>query len=394
MDSYGGKGAASTAKLNSTGRAVMQKKFKINDGSNTFVERNTLLEPSNNAAALQHDQEEINEVSVQLSKIKKAHDEAKKQVTMKQDEFDRIKAEIKGLEIQEAQVEGPIAYNKERLAQLQASLEETEDKIDKQKMARRTYLHMLDRMNKDYIATKIKTNDMETSLRNKRQVLEIEEGKQRKTKEEKLQSKNIFDSLMRNIEKEQRDRQDRILELQRCIANKEESVKRRIERQKKNQEIAETAANESKDSTELKMRNYLYINKLWNNFMKRKMQKEMESSRSIDEAFKQIKTHTGVTDVQTMVRRFQQREQTYTALLQTVSTYEAKVDRLKKDNEELTKRLQDLQIDSNDDSNDKAQAAVDQNDTEIIQMNQDLTTVNREYQQIQERFKKINIVND
>ena len=394
MDSYGGKGAASTAKLNSTGRAVMQKKFKINDGSNTFVERNTLLEPSNNAAALQHDQEEINEVSVQLSKIKKAHDEAKKQVTMKQDEFDRIKAEIKGLEIQEAQVEGPIAYNKERLAQLQASLEETEDKIDKQKMARRTYLHMLDRMNKDYIATKIKTNDMETSLRNKRQVLEIEEGKQRKTKEEKLQSKNIFDSLMRNIEKEQRDRQDRILELQRCIANKEESVKRRIERQKKNQEIAETAANESKDSTELKMRNYLYINKLWNNFMKRKMQKEMESSRSIDEAFKQIKTHTGVTDVQTMVRRFQQREQTYTAMLQTVSTYEAKVDRLKKDNEELTKRLQDLQIDSNDDSNDKAQAAVDQNDTEIIQMNQDLTTVNREYQQIQERFKKINIVND
>ena len=45
-----------------------------------------------------------------------------------------------------------------------------------------------------------------------------------------MQSKNIFDNLMKNIEKEQRDRQERILELQRCIANKEESVKRRIER--------------------------------------------------------------------------------------------------------------------------------------------------------------------
>ena len=286
----------------------MQKKFKINDGSNAFVEMNTLLEPTNNAAALQHDQEEINEVSVQLSQIKKKHDEAKKLVTLKQEEYEKIRKEINGLDIQEAQIEGPIAYNKERLAQLTASLEETDDKIDKEKMARRTYLHMLDRMNKDFIACKIKTNDMETSLRNKRQVLETEEGKTRKTKEEKLQSKNIFDNLMRNIEKEQRDRQERILELQRCIANKEESVKRRIERQKKNQEIAETAANESKDSTELKMRNYLYINKLWNNFMKRKMHKEMESSRSIDEAFKQIKTHTGVTDVQAMVRRFQQRE--------------------------------------------------------------------------------------
>jgi len=44
------------------------------------------------------------------------------------------------------------------------------------------------------------------------------------TKEEKLQSKNIFDQLMKNIEKEQKDRQDRIIELQKCIKNKEESV--------------------------------------------------------------------------------------------------------------------------------------------------------------------------
>lgn len=315
MDSYGGKGGSSTAKFTNTGRAVMQKKFKINDGANNFVEQNTLLEPTNNATALQHDQEEINEVSAQLSQIKKKHDEAKKLVTLKQDEYDRIRKEIIGVEIQEAQIEGPIAYNKERLAQLEQSLVETEDKIDKEKMARRTYMHMLERMKRDFIAGKLKTNDLETSLRNKRALLDGEEGRTRKTKEEKLQSKNIFDNLMKNIEKEQRDRQERIIELQKCIANKEESVKRRIERQKKNQEIAETAANESKDSTELKMRNYLYINKLWNNFMKRKMHKQMEASRNIDEAFKQIKTHTGVTDVQAMVRRFQQKEQTYTALL-------------------------------------------------------------------------------
>mmetsp|Transcript_18271 Transcript_18271/g.24399 ORF Transcript_18271/g.24399 Transcript_18271/m.24399 type:complete len:91 (+) Transcript_18271:778-1050(+) len=90
------------------------------------------------------------------------------------------------------------------------------------------------------------------------------------------------------------------------------------------------------------MRNYLYINKLWNNFMKRKMHKEMEASRSIDEAFKQIKTHTGVTDVQAMVRRFQQKEQTYTTLLQTVSTSETKVDDLKKENENLMAKMQEL----------------------------------------------------
>ena len=73
-------------------------------------------------------------------------------------------------------------------------------------MAKRTYTHMLERMQRDFIATKIKTSDLEGSLKNKGQVLDIEESKTRKTKEEKLQSKNIFDNLMKNIEKEQRDR--------------------------------------------------------------------------------------------------------------------------------------------------------------------------------------------
>jgi hypothetical protein len=93
---------------------------------------------------------------------------------------------------------------------------------------------MLDRMKKDHISTKIRSNEFETSLKSKSTILEIESGKQRKTKEERLQSKSIFDSLMKNIEKEQKDRQERILELQKCIRNKEESVQRRIERQRRN----------------------------------------------------------------------------------------------------------------------------------------------------------------
>ena len=43
---------------------------------------------------LQHDQEEINEVSIQLSQIKKKHDEAKKQFTAKKAELEKIKKEI------------------------------------------------------------------------------------------------------------------------------------------------------------------------------------------------------------------------------------------------------------------------------------------------------------
>ena len=72
---------------------------------------------------------------------------------------------------------------------------------------------MLDRMKKDFIASKINSGEMEASLKNKSNILDLENHKNRKTKEERLQAKAIFDSLMKNIEKEQKDRQERILEL-------------------------------------------------------------------------------------------------------------------------------------------------------------------------------------
>lgn len=76
------------------------------------------------------------------------------------------------------------------------------------------------------------------------------------------------------------------------------------------------------------------------------MEKEMAKSQAIDDAFKAIKTATGVNDVQEMVRKFLTREQTYSQLLVTVSESEAKIDKLKKANEELSARLHEMTLDS------------------------------------------------
>jgi len=42
--------------------------------------------------------------------------------------------------------------------------------------------------------------------------------------------------------------------------------------------------------------------------MRKKMDKEMKNSQQIDAAFRDIKTATGVTDVQELVKRFLTRE--------------------------------------------------------------------------------------
>ena len=66
-------------------------------------------------------------------------------------------------------------------------------------------------------------------------------------------------------------------------------MQRRIERQKRNQDIAEAAANENKDASEMKMRDQLFVQKLWNVFMRKQMENQMAKSQKIDDAFKTIK---------------------------------------------------------------------------------------------------------
>jgi acyl-homoserine lactone acylase PvdQ len=121
-------------------------------------------------------------------------------------------------------------------------------------------------------------------------------------------------------------------------------VQRRMERIRRQQEIAEAAANENKDSSEKQMRANFMVQRLWNQFMKKKMEKEMMKSQHIDEAFKAIKTSTGINDVQELVTKFLTREQTYSQLLMAVSDSERKIDTLKKENEDLRSRLHDLNI--------------------------------------------------
>jgi hypothetical protein len=75
----------------------MAKKYKINDGSTTYVETATLLEPANNSAANQNEAEEIREVSSQLAQIKKKHDETKKLGNIKEEELALVRKEIEAL---------------------------------------------------------------------------------------------------------------------------------------------------------------------------------------------------------------------------------------------------------------------------------------------------------
>lgn len=114
-------------------------------------------------------------------------------------------------------------------------------------LAQNQYNHMLKRMKKDLIALQLKSNDLTESLRSKNIIWNDEFRKDMQGKENKLLSKFRLDKLMQNIDHEQKKRQERIVSLQTSIKNKEEALQKRMDRVKRQSEIAEAAANENKD---------------------------------------------------------------------------------------------------------------------------------------------------
>lgn len=182
-------------------RSIMAKKYKINDGSTNYVETATLLEPANNSASNQNELEEIKEVSFQLSQIKKKHDEAKKLGNQKQEDLEKMRKEIEALNNQGLTGEGENFYVQSRIESLQEQLADVKYKTDEEMYTRNSYQHMQDRLKKDFIAAKIASTENEASLKNKSAILEKELAKQSKVKEDRLQSKNIFEALMENISK-------------------------------------------------------------------------------------------------------------------------------------------------------------------------------------------------
>ena len=72
---------------------------------------------------------------------------------------------------------------------LEDALDQTNYKIKEEMFTKHSYAHMLERMKKDFIASKINSSENESSLKNKSNILDTEQQRHRKIKEEKLQSK-------------------------------------------------------------------------------------------------------------------------------------------------------------------------------------------------------------
>lgn len=286
--------------------------------------------------------DEMKEIAMQLTMIRKKHDQTKRDNSLKKHRLERSKKELEklGTVAEITEIDEKIINN--RIGQLETALELTQIKVEEELLNKKSYEHMLNRMNLEKVNLQLTSNHLSNTLKSSRMVLETEKEVSRKNKESNYQSKKFLKDLKDNLVLEKRKKQERVQQLERSVKLRKDASERRQERLKRQAEIAEAAANEDRDTQEIQMKEQLLINRFWYMFLRWKLEKEWQGASEVEEAFQKIRAATGLTNVKEIVQKFLTREEVHDQLMVSIGEGEKALDELKTENEKSRNELKEL----------------------------------------------------
>jgi len=286
--------------------------------------------------------DERKEISANLTGLKKKFDETREYCNKKEKEINWMRVELDKLKSTEQHFKDDSHKISSKTENLEGSIEAYSLKLEEAAERKRSYLHMLDRMKKDKIADKIKVNGLEDILSRESHDLSMEETQARKARQFQIQTRIVYDDVFKQAQIEERKRVQSLYAFEQNLNTKDEVERKREERIKRTQDIAENAAAEIRDSNEKKWRELLMVHKFLASFLKKKMDREMKQYEAVERAFQKIKASTGLADAREIVSKFVRREDTYSELLISIAAYEKKIEELKKNNDALLTKVHSL----------------------------------------------------
>lgn len=288
--------------------------------------------------------EESKEIAGYLNLIRKRHDKVKEQNLKKKAVLEKLKKEYQKFNELAHNSQDNESYLVNKIDEVKKSLESVAKSYKNEIKDLKSYLYILDRMKKDKIAMEIKANSIQLSLKSTKYVLQSEDKKSQQIREVQFQSKMILKDIHRTFSQKRRKKNEYVSNLERELKSREDVALRRQGRQKRQMEIVEAAANDDKDSPEVKLREALLLFKVWFSFLNKKFTAENQKAIDVERAFSKIKSATGLTDVNDIVEKFLTREQNYLLLINAVTEAEKKLALLREENESAKEILYSLQF--------------------------------------------------
>jgi hypothetical protein len=339
--------------------------------SNSFIARNreisnainnrnpsTLLNLSftKGSIILSHPIEEPSDSSVHLRLLKGSID-SQRLATGKGDKtVSVLRQELKQLELEDIRHEFWLKKSTQKVKDLQESIEDTIRRQSEEITNQEIYNHLLKRMKKTKIFLEIRSGLLNENLKTNDSVLNDEKKKHLVSKEAAMQAKTACKQFERAIKREKFEGENQIGRLQVSISKNVEAADRQEVWKKHRETMFEAAVIEDRSAKSLTIKESVSLHRLWYSVLTKIFERKKEKSQKLEEAFQRIKIATGIPEINLIVENFLTKEQTYDALMKTVSSKEVECS-------EYKMRIDDLQTGVNNYSNRTAS-----NNSELDQM--------------------------
>jgi hypothetical protein len=198
--------------------------------------------------------------------------------------------------------------------------------------------HVRERLRQTLMHLELKNQYLQDQIRLKDFLIDSERRKKIKTLENKFTMVQAYKQTSRTVSLDLKDRTQDLNILEDDIKTREKIHELRKTRIKKYEEIAEAAAIEEGDLKSNSIRESLLVHELWANYLNWKLDKQTKKFFSVEEAFKNIKVATTISDPKVVVEKFLMKEDRLTLLMNALNEKRDLCEILKKKNQQFEKK--------------------------------------------------------
>jgi hypothetical protein len=288
-------------------------------------------------------QEDLKEISLQLSILKKKHDLNRDSNCQHDENIAKLKKTLQSYQKEQEKALNTIEKLKKEVNRLEESMQGIKDKQDNALSATKIYNHIIERLKINKLKLEEKKELIIKSINSNTKLFTEELEICRKQKESKIKTKRALDALENFIGKETKDKVDMVEEIEKDVRRKQENSDKREERYKRQIEIAETAANEDREMRATQMREEVIVHKFWYFYMKKKLEDDMQKYEYIEKAFEKVRKNCSINSTSEMVTKVLTTEIAFNELKRIVENSNLNIINTQEKIQDIEKSLENIQ---------------------------------------------------
>lgn len=270
-----------------------------------------------------------------LSDIRKQYDHVHMEAEKREAELVRLREAVRVADQPHGGGLDESSKTEEMRTTLERQIEDTRAAIKEGQTATKVYTHMCGRIQKEQSLLKEKLLIMEGHLQRKGAEHQRKVALHERIVRKGAQCMQDVEFLERDLEQEQAARAAALEDLDNELQAKKDARERREQFEKWRHEVALLAATEAFNASAGRLRKIYAVEKLAGNCLQKITFEQVERSQNTEDGFQKIREVTGLTDVMDIVHKFLSRDMEHDQLKSSVKDAEAKLEKLREENEKL-----------------------------------------------------------